>query len=139
MLLTSQNNMWGILYVNWTIYLCSICFWWGCFILSEFLLSSFACREHSHPHCAGGEDFTMCLKFERGESSPFTGFCSIIAQWQVYGKSSKNSVEVIQIFWICTQQNKQKNSSYLQLFEGESSEGTLPKKLSQSIHRILSP
>lgn len=107
MLLTSQNNMWGILYVNWTIYLCSICFWWGCFILSEFLLSSFACREHSHPHCAGGEDFTMCLKFESGESSPFTGFYSIIAQWQVYGKSSKNSVEVIQIFWICTQQNKQ--------------------------------
>lgn len=59
----------------------------------------------------------MCLKFERGESSPFAGFYSIVAQWQVYGKSAKNSVEVLQIFWICTQENKGKEfpvaASYL--------------------------
>lgn len=102
----SGKNIWGILCVSWATYLCSIWFWWGCFTLSEFLLSSFACSEYKHPHCAGGEDFTMCLKFERDESSPFTGFYGIVSQWQVYGKSAKNGVEVLQIFWIYIQENK---------------------------------
>jgi len=115
MLLTSQNNVWGILYVSWAIYLCSVCFWWGCFILSKFLLSSFACRENSHPHCAGGEDFTMCLKFGSGESSPSAAFYSIIAQWQVYGKSSKNSVKMMRVFWICTHTQKKKKTKIFQV------------------------
>lgn len=74
----------------------------------------------------------MCLKFERGESSLFTGFYGIVSQWQVYGKSAKNGVEVLQIFWIYIQENKGKSSSFCQLFEGESSGGILMNKLVNS-------
>lgn len=56
----------------------------------------------------------MCLKFERGESSPFAGFYIVVAQWQVY---AKNGVEVLRIFWISTQENTGKkfqvSASYL--------------------------
>lgn len=59
----------------------------------------------------------MCLKFERCESLLFAGFYSTVAQWQVYGKGAKNSVEVLQIFWIYIRENKGKKfqvtASYL--------------------------
>lgn len=54
----------------------------------------------------------------------------MVAQWQVYGKSAKNTGEVLHIFWIYIQGNKGKKiSSYCQLFEGENSGETLMNKL----------